>query len=196
MLGLLIGTAGAFALMAAARRRHFAHHCAAHRAWHGGWHGGGWHDEGGPGPGFESGPGFGFGRGRHGRRGWRRGFGFRPGRAWLYWLFEHLDASPAQEKLIRQEADQLFEKARAFRTELFDSRATLAEAMRGEVFDSGTVADRLAGHDVALHALRLEAVAALGRIHESLDERQRERLADLLSTGRRPGPGPDGGPYR
>ena len=132
------------------------------------------------------------GRGHHWRGGW--GYrGFRP----LYMLFEELDASPGQEKVIRNAVDELMEDAHGFRRELYNSRSELAAALRAEPFDRAAVDDLLARHQAKFGEFAGRAVTTLGTIHETLDERQRKSLADLIESG--PGFGRFGrraGPYR
>jgi hypothetical protein len=103
----------------------------------------------------------------HPRGRWR---GFRGP---LYVLFERLDLTPAQEKVVRAEVDRLRERARA---------------LRGDSLDETALADMFVRHDDRLRELREELGGALGRIHLALDERQRERLADLVERGFGRGP--------
>jgi hypothetical protein len=175
MVGLAIGAAVILGL--AARRAHWRHGCGGpwrhrhhhiHHGWHGGWH---------------RGPGF----------GWRGGWGERA--PWLWAVMEHLDLSPAQEKLVRTEAEQLFERFRNLRGELKTGRADLGAAVSGETFDPSVLEGMFARHDASLAELRAAITASLGRIHEALDARQREALAEILGGGRFRGMG-FGGPYR
>lgn len=110
----------------------------------------------------------------------RRGFG---GRAFQRWLFERLDTTPGQERVIRAAVDDLVDSAHAARRELDASRKDVARAMRGESFDAEAMGEAFAKHDAAMAALRRTAVESLGRAHESLDERQRQRLAELIESG-------------
>jgi uncharacterized membrane protein len=140
----------------------------------GGWHGGHWHRGGWRGPG----EGRGFGRG-----------------GWTWLLLSRLDLSPAQERVVRSEIDTLRQKAKAAREEAGQSRADIANAVRGEEFEEGSLASMFIRHDERLHGLRGDLAGALGRIHAVLDPAQREKLAELIERGpwraRR-----GGGPYR
>jgi Spy/CpxP family protein refolding chaperone len=181
MVGLAIGAAVILGL--AARRARWGHGCGGgpwmrhhhHHRWGGGW--------GGPG----AGPGWGGWRGHHG------GWGHRA--PWLWAVLERLDLSPAQEKLVRTELEQLAERMRNLRGEMKSGRADVARAVAGETFDAGALAGMFERHDHALAELRSAVSTSLERIHEALDARQRESLADILGGGLFRGMG-FGGPYR
>jgi hypothetical protein len=99
-------------------------------------------------------------------------------------LFEALDTSPGQEKEIRSAFDELLDEARAMRKEANDSRADVAQALRGAFFDETRMGELFARHDDGLDKLRRAVVGALARVHAVLDENQRTRLADLIEKGR------------
>src|SRR5512142_662996 len=75
---------------------------------------------------------------------WRHRHG-GPGRwSWrgrMRWLFERLETSPGQEKVIVEAAEDLSEAFKKLRDELSASRATLARALRGETFDSASMSE-------------------------------------------------------
>lgn len=110
----------------------------------------------------------------------RRGFG---GRAFLRWLFERLDTTPGQERVIRAAVDDLIDGAHAARRELEASRKDVARAVRAESFDAEAMGEAFAKHDAAISALRKTAVESLAKAHETLDDRQRARLAELIESG-------------
>jgi hypothetical protein len=148
--------------------------------WAGGhWGGGGWHRR------WHGGGGWG---GWHGHHGHHRN-------PWLWAVLERLDLSPAQEKLVRTELEQLAERMRGLKSEVKAARSDLGRSVAGEAFDPGALDAMFNRHDVALGDVRAAVTAALGRIHEALDTRQREALADLLGGGLFRGMG-FGGPYR
>lgn len=141
-----------------------ARHC------HGGhWHG--WHGYHGGGW---------YGRGMH-----RRG---------LYMALSHIDASPAQERTIIAEVDQLRDRLHGAKAAVKDARGDLAAAIRGPVLDDAALGAVLGRVDTAHTEARTAVLDALRNIHAVLDDRQRERVADILDRGwwRRGG----GGPYR
>ncbi|MBU8898315.1 periplasmic heavy metal sensor [Corallococcus sp. M34] len=110
----------------------------------------------------------------------RRGFGWR---LRLRWLFERLDATPGQEKVIAQAADDVFEAFGKARTVLGDSRSTVAQAMRGEQFDGAAVRELFSRQDIALEEVRRTVQGALAQVHEALEPHQRRELADLMERG-------------
>jgi hypothetical protein len=84
---------------------------------------------------------------------------------------------------------------RALRPEAKQTREDLARAISGAVLDRGAIDATFARHDKSIGELRGAFTGALERIHASLDDQQRERLAEMLDRGGRAG-GPGGGPYR
>jgi hypothetical protein len=191
MLGcLLLGAAGLFL---ATRMFHRHHHGWHHGRWahcgsgfhgpdgggHGGWHGyghgrmdGGYRPEGmagDEGGGWDEGP-----RWLRGRFG--RGFMARA-------LAERLDATPAQEKVIREATDEVREAAAKLKGEGKRTRGDVAGAFRQGHFDAVLFGELFARHDRGLEDLRKAFVGMGARIHEVLDERQRQRLAELIEAG-------------
>lgn len=109
-----------------------------------------------------------------GRRSWR-------GR--LRWVFERLDTSPGQEKVLVQAADDLTEAFEKLRDELSATRAAIARSLRGESFDSAALRELDARHDELVDNLRKTLRTSMSKIHEALDPKQRRELADLLEHG-------------
>ncbi|MGK4006361.1 periplasmic heavy metal sensor [Sorangium sp. So ce1036] len=124
---------------------------------------------------WDAGPPF-FGRRGFGGRGFRRRF-------FLSFLFDRLDTTPAQEKVIVAAFDELRAAADAQRGEIRGTRADVAAAMRSPSFDETRLGELFARHDTAIEALRRAAVGALGKVHAVLEDRQREQLADLIEIG-------------
>lgn len=187
MLGFLIGTACLIGLVKVVR----AGHCGSgygggcgHRGRHGGHHGrhGGWHGH----------HGGGWGGGWGGP--WARGGG---GGSWLRGLFERLDTTPGQEKVIKQAVDEVFEATRAARGELDQTRRDIATALRSGTVDETAMGELFARHDEKLREIRKAFVGAIAKVSDALDEDQRKKLADLLERGIGGGGfGGFGGPYR
>ena len=129
-------------------------------------------------------------RRRHGHGGWRshchgghhRGYGPR---AFLWRLLRRIDATPAQEKVFRDEAEGLRETARGLKGELHASGRDLAAALRDENLDRQKLEGIYRKQDELLAALRQRLTDSLGRVHATLDTRQRNELADLLERGGR-----------
>ena len=184
ILAIGLGALGYMALRRAHHRRMayaygFGGPCSArfgHHAWHG-WHGGGFH-----------GRGHGFGPPWARRGGARRWMVMR--------ALAELDASPAQERAIIAELEQLEEKLHGAGRKLREQRGPLADAMRGPELDEGA----LAGIEHDLEASGREARAAVletvGKVHALLDDRQRETLGSMLGRGVRNAGPRDGGPFR
>jgi hypothetical protein len=179
MIGFLIGAACLIGLVKVLR---------AGRGW--GWRrgafgrgacGGGWSGYGGSG---SCGSGW---RGHHGHHG-HDSYGERHGGSWgprifLRSLFERLDTSPGQEKVILSAVEDLFSKRRALREELEKSRADAARAVSGVVFDDTAMGAAFTRQDALLAELRDALSSSLKAIHEALDERQRKTLGDLIERG-------------
>lgn len=120
---------------------------------------------------------------RGGRRWHHSHRGGRWGRARLRWLFERLETSPGQEKVIVKTVDEVMEAFAKVRDEVGPSRAALGRALRGEQFDGAALRELFARHDVAMDNLRRTVQGGLAQVHEALDPRQRRELADLLEHG-------------
>lgn len=114
----------------------------------------------------------------------------------LYHVLRHIDATPAQERAIVAEIDQLRGRMRAARAGMQDARADLAATVRAPELDDAALATLLGRVDGATGEVRAAAVEALRNIHALLDANQRERIADFIDASwwRRARPG--NGPYR
>jgi Spy/CpxP family protein refolding chaperone len=124
---------------------------------------------------------YGFGPRSFGRRGWG---GARGGsRFFLSILFDRLETTPAQEKVIVVALDELRDAARAQRSEVRRTRDDVAAAVRSPSFDETRLGELFARHDTAIESMRRAAVGAIGKIHAVLEDNQRERLADLIEAG-------------
>jgi hypothetical protein len=73
------------------------------------------------------------------------------------------------------------------------TRADVARAVRAESFDENIMGDLFVRHDDELRELRIQSVELLATVHAALDERQRELLADFITSSH---PFRFGGPYR
>ena len=176
MLGFLIGTACLIGLIKVLRggyRRGYGH-----GGWSGGSCGGGW------------------GRRERGgdREGWESRWSDRGGPFWLRGLFERIDASPAQEKVIRDAVDELRRSASDLRDEARATRDDVAKAVKSPSLDETILGELFARHDTHLEKMRKDAVGALAKVHAVLDDRQREIFAQLIARG--PFGGGRGGPFR
>jgi uncharacterized membrane protein len=135
---------------------------------------------------------------RHGyyygwHRGWH-GWHHYGHRRWpLDLALSHLDATPAQERAIVAEIERLKERVSTAKGTMKDARGDLAAAIRGPVLDDAALGAVLGRVDGATAEARGAVIDAVRNIHGLLDEKQRERLADLLD---RSGWRGAGGPYR
>lgn len=145
-----------------------------------GGHGGRWGGHGGP---WGGGPFRGRGEPEGDVQGRWEGRGFGREGFFLRMLFEQLDATPGQEKVIAAAMREVREEASKSRDELRKTRADIAKAMRGGSFDEVLFGELFARHDAVMEAMRKAAMGALGKVHEALDEKQRERLAELIERG-------------
>jgi hypothetical protein len=176
MLGFIIGTACLIGLIKTLRwGRRWGGGCGYGYGGYGGHHGGGW---GGHHRGWDGG-GAGYWDGR--REGWGGGWG-GPSML-LRGLFQRLETTPGQEKVIVAAIDEMREAGRKARGEVAASRADIAKAMRSPGFDEVLFGEMFARHDAALEQLRKASVGAMAKVHDALDEKQRARLADLIERG-------------
>ena len=93
------------------------------------------------------------------------------------------DASPAQEKVIREAIDELRSSAYDLRGEARATREDIAKAVKSPSLDETVLGELFARHDTHLEKLRKDAVGALGKVHAVLDDRQRDIFAQLISRG-------------
>jgi uncharacterized membrane protein len=134
-------------------------------------------------------------RGHHHHHGYDQDYG-EPGhwRGGSWRMMAYLGTTPAQEKVIREEAARMRERGRAARDEARTAKVDLAEVLRAETFDKGAFDAALGKVEVAWQSFKAAAADSAARVHETLDVRQREKLADFLSRERRGGP--SFGPFR
>jgi hypothetical protein len=118
----------------------------------------------------------------------RRGYGWRGGgrRRWVMRrLFERLDTTPGQEKVIEAAADNVERAARKVREDFFTSRTDIAGAFRGENFDTAKLDERFAAHQAAVDDVKKAIREGMQSIHEALNPDQRKAVADLIEFGPR-----------
>ncbi|MBI2395705.1 MAG: periplasmic heavy metal sensor [Deltaproteobacteria bacterium] len=199
MFGFLIGTACLIGLIATLRR---GSRCGGWAYSGGCGHRGPWGHDGGHGWGHHR-HGWGQGHGcghhhphhpHHPQGGWwedderggsdeppfRRGF---RGFGWLGMISERLDLTPAQEKVVRQAFAEVRDVVRKQRGEIGQTRKDVARAVRAQSFDAVLLGDLFGRHDDGISEVRKAIVGALARVHEALDEQQREKLASMLEGG-------------
>jgi hypothetical protein len=119
-----------------------------------------------------------YGHGHHGRHG-------GPRRWMLRRLFQHLDTTPGQEKVVLNAVEEVEKAAFAARNTLFASRPELANSLRGEHFDGAAVDAAFEKQQAAIDEVKKALRAGLAAVHEALNPDQRKQLADLLEMGPR-----------
>jgi hypothetical protein len=135
----------------------------------------------------------GFGGPFGGPRGFRRGFeddgpsGFDrgPGPVLLRGLFERLQATPGQEKVIAEALRDLRSAFKKSAEEKAKGAKQVAEALRGDEFKTENMGEAFSHLDSSTETVRDAMFSALAKIHDALDERQRKILADLVGKGGR-----------
>jgi len=114
-----------------------------------------------------------------------RGRGFRHARArhFLNHLLDRLNTTPGQEKVIRETVDTLFDELHDARRDFRGTRTDVAEAIRASVLDRASVEAVFDRHDQVIDRVRQSALDAFAKIHETLDDRQRKILAEIVESG-------------
>ncbi|MFZ5442369.1 MAG: Spy/CpxP family protein refolding chaperone [Myxococcota bacterium] len=116
---------------------------------------------------------------RHGHLGHRGG----PRRWMLRRLYEHLDTTPGQEKVIAQAMENVERVTMQTREQFFRARSSYAKAMRGEQFDSAAVNEAFDAQQASVDEVKKALREAMQQIHEALTPEQRSRAADLIEFG-------------
>jgi uncharacterized membrane protein len=118
-------------------------------------------------------------QGRGGRRG---GWGARK----LGWLFQGLETTPEQERVLFETFGELRGAGGKIAGKVAESRAQWADALEAETFDETMVGNAVADLEHAVDEARKTAIDAFAKVHGTLDAPQRKRLADLLRRRRGP----------
>lgn len=135
------------------------------------------------------------GEGGEGRGRWGR-FRHGPGRSfWLRAVFSQLDTTPGQEREIRSAVEDFQIALRQSKEQAKVAKADVAKAIAGDAFDDAAIEEASAKLDATAAQAKNAFTASLKRIHAILDDKQRARLAELLSKDR-PFGGGGGHPYR
>jgi uncharacterized membrane protein len=96
-----------------------------------------------------------------------------------------IGARPDQEETIHAAVNELRDAAYKLKGEGKRTRGEIADALRKPSFDEVAMGELFARHDTALEGLRRSLVGTLAKTHDALDDKQRHRLADILSEGPR-----------
>jgi len=105
------------------------------------------------------------------------------GRGPLRWLFERMDTSPGQERVISEAADALRGTMRGWHDDTERMRSDVARSLRGEAFDAAALEEAFGRAEARLATVRETERGQAARVHEALDPRQRAELADLVASG-------------
>lgn len=100
-------------------------------------------------------------------------------------MLRRVEVTPTQERAIHAAVDEFRETLKPLRAEGRRSRTDLAASMRRTSLDEVVLGEMFARHDRAAEDARKAFVGLLAKIHEVLDDIQRERLAVLLDKGLR-----------
>jgi hypothetical protein len=100
-------------------------------------------------------------------------------------ILRRLETTPTQEKALRDAAKEFHEGAKALKGEARRSRVDVAATLRRSSVDEVALGELFARHDGALDSVRKAFVGLTIRVHEILDDTQRERLAQLIELGPR-----------
>ena len=111
------------------------------------------------------------------------GHRFGRGRWMLNALLDRLDTTPGEEKVVRETVEGFVDELHSARREFKGSRGEVAQAVRGPSVDAALLETVFARHDQTIAHVRQSALAAFGKIHDTLDDRQRKILADLIESG-------------
>lgn len=170
MCGFIFGTICLFALCRVLRKgchgRHGSRCCGFDRGGHGACcgHGGhGRHDE------HEGFPPFGRGT-------WFRDFLWRR-------ISSEVEATPAQEKALREAFSHVQEEMQKNREALKQARIQVAKTLQSESFQEEALAEAISRVDEIHDRMRKLLVDVVGRLHTTFDAPQRARLAELLQHG-------------
>lgn len=182
MLGFLVGTLCLIGLFKVIKHQRYGYAGYGHHFGGGGGCGksmrGGHDHHGGMGfGGFGGFPGFGGGFGRMGARG--------P----LRYVFSRLETTPGQEKVISEEVENVMTAVQSIKGDFSSVRQTLANAVRSPVFNVEAIAELQVKQDIAIEKVREAIKTSLSKIHESLDDKQRQELAHIIEGGFRGGRG-------
>jgi Spy/CpxP family protein refolding chaperone len=131
-------------------------------------------------------------------RRWRRRGGLPPaGARWmLRGLFARLGTSPAQEKVLVEDADALRAALGTLRDDWLRARGELADLLAAADLDAARVDALVAARQERLADVRRRATEAVARFHAVLDAGQRQALSRLVREGRALAPAHAGHPGR
>lgn len=111
--------------------------------------------------------------------------GDRGGPVMLRGLFERLQTTPGQERVIAEALRELRGAFKKAADEKAKGAKQVAEALRGDDFKVENMAEAFVHLESSVEAVRDASFSALAKIHDALDDKQRRLLADLVGRGGR-----------
>lgn len=96
-------------------------------------------------------------------------------------IADWIDADAGQTRALAEEADGLFDAAKALDPR--GLRGVVASALRDDDFDKGAVEGAFDERSAAVEAFRARALGAIERLRGELDDEQRGELAALIEHG-------------
>jgi hypothetical protein len=100
-------------------------------------------------------------------------------------LFERLDTTDGQEKIINAATEDLKARGKEVFSELEQLRKELGRSLRGSQFDPAPVRESFARQRALIDALEEALTGHMDKLHEALDENQRATLGELIKDGPR-----------
>ena len=101
----------------------------------------------------------------------------------LHRVLDRLDTTPGQEKTIREAVRDFAEEASELRLEVSRTRKDMAEALRSDSIDHDLLQQVFQKHDTLLARLREAFVRSAEQAHATLDQKQREKFANIIEAG-------------
>ena len=105
---------------------------------------------------------------------------------WMHAVFYDIGATPVQQQALVDTFTQAQRRVREVLPKLRSTRQDIANAIRGQSLDESALGSAIAHQDEVVSTTRSIMMDALARIHETLDARQRQVLADRIANGKFP----------
>lgn len=122
-----------------------------------------------------------------GRGGWRHGYGHGGYSGMRHWmlrrLYQRLDTTAGQEKVIAEVFTDLEREAISLKDEARRSRGDLAWAMRAEAFDAAPLSESFKKQKAGVEAMHKAVLEGAQKIHEVLTPQQRLVASELIENG-------------
>ena len=101
-------------------------------------------------------------------------------------ILDQVRATPVQERAVRAAFEEFRQEVkRVGGGEARTLRADVSSVLRKPAFDEVYLGELFARHDRGIEGVRRAFVGLMAKVHETLDDEQRGRLAELLERGPR-----------